>query len=203
MGENRNPMALDADDHVTRLESGLSNTREQAKAQQNTLDSILRLLQHMPVLGDSHIPGDPTATPQVTILVIPMSDSTPHMRACSLKPATPNDFNGDRLKGRTFLNSCQLYIALCKDQFRDEQTQIHWALSFMKSRRAALYANHILQKEASEDLLTFFSWWEFEQDFSSKFCPRNEATAALTKLESTHYYQGQKAWMTTLMSSQS
>jgi hypothetical protein len=63
----------------------------------------------------------------------------------------------------------------------------------MKSGCAALYANHILQKEASEDLPTFFSWREFERDFSSKFCPRNEATAALTKIESTCYYQGRKA----------
>jgi hypothetical protein len=29
--------------------------------------------------------------------------------------------------------------------------------------------------------------------FTSKFCPKNEATAALTKLESTRYYQGRKA----------
>jgi hypothetical protein len=41
MDENRNPMALDADDRVTRLESGLFDVREQARAQQNTLDDIL------------------------------------------------------------------------------------------------------------------------------------------------------------------
>ena len=63
----------------------------------------------------------------------------------------------------------------------------------MKSRCAALYANQILWKEASEDLPVFLSWQGFEQDFSSKFCPKNEATTALTKLESSCYYQGQKA----------
>src|SRR6266853_1590435 len=63
----------------------------------------------------------------------------------------------------------------------------------MKSGRAALHANCILRKEASDDLLAFFSWRDFEKDFSAKFCPKNEATAALTKLESTRYYQGQKA----------
>ena len=85
---------------------------------------------------------------------------------------------------------CRLYISLCEDQFRDEQMQIHWALSFMKSGRAALYANRILRKEASEDLPVFLSWQGFERDFSSKFCPKNEATVALTKLESSRYYQG-------------
>jgi hypothetical protein len=44
MDENQNPMALNADDHVTRLESGLFDAREQARAQQNTLDNIFQLL---------------------------------------------------------------------------------------------------------------------------------------------------------------
>src|SRR5258705_7020905 len=70
---------------------------------------------------------------------------------------------------------------------------IHWALSFMKSRRAALYSNRILRREASEVLPAFVSWKGFELDFISKFCPKNEATVALTKLESTRYYQGRKS----------
>ena len=63
----------------------------------------------------------------------------------------------------------------------------------MKSGQAALYANRILWKEASDDLLAFFQWRDFERDFVSKFCQKDEATAALTKLESTHYYQGRKS----------
>ena len=86
-----------------------------------------------------------------------------------------------------------MYISLCDEQFRDEQAQIHCALSFMKSGRAALYANHILWKEASDDLPAFFQWRDFEQDFVSKFCQKDEAMAALTKLESTRYYQGRKS----------
>ena len=121
MDENRNPMALDADDRVARLESGLFDAREQARAQQNTLDDILRLLQRLPTVEDSHIPGDPTAASRVPIPATPTSDSTPHARARGLKPATPNEFDGDRLKGRAFLNSCRLYITLCEHQFQDEQ----------------------------------------------------------------------------------
>jgi hypothetical protein len=62
----------------------------------------------------------------------------------------------------------------------------------MKSRCAALHANRILRKEALDDLPAFFSWQVFEQDFSTKFCPKNEAMAALTKRESACYYQGWK-----------
>jgi hypothetical protein len=85
-----------------------------------------------------------------------------------------------------------LYISLCESQFRDDQAMIHWALSFMKSGRAALYTNRILLREASETLLAFISWKGFELDFTSKFGLKNEAMVALTKLESTQYYQGWK-----------
>ena len=196
MNENQKLMALDADEHITRLKSGLSEVREQARVQQNTLDDILQLLQRLLITeperprNPNQIPGAPATTPRILTLRTPVLDSSPHVRAHGLKLATPNEFDGDRLKGQAFLNLCRLYIALCKDQFRDEQTQIHWVLSFMKSRCAALYANQILQKEASEDLPFFLSWQEFNRDFSSKFCPKNEATVALTKLKSSRYYQG-------------
>jgi len=63
----------------------------------------------------------------------------------------------------------------------------------MKSGCAALHTNCILWREASKALLAFVSWKGFELDFISTFCPKNEVTVALTKLESTWYYQGQKS----------
>ena len=191
-------MTLDANECVARLEAKLSEAREHARVQQNTLDDILQLLQRLLILdmenprNPNQIPGAPAATPRVPILTTPVSDSTPHAQACSLKPATPNNFDGDHLKGQAFLNSCRLYIALWEDQFRDEQTKIHWALSFTKSGRVALYAHWILWNKSLEVLLHFITWWDFKLDFSAEFCPKNEATAALTKLESTCYYQENK-----------
>jgi Retrotransposon gag protein/Zinc knuckle len=177
-------------DRISKLESGLSDAREQAKAQQNTLDEILRHIQGLSATRDSQPPvGPPPAMPRVAI----PTEAEPRAPTRGLKPAAPNEFDGDRLKGRAFLNSCRLYISLCADQFRDEQAQVHWALSFMKSGRAALYANQILRKETSDGHPAFFYWRDFEQDFTAKFCPKNEATSALTKLESTRYYQGRKA----------
>jgi Retrotransposon gag protein/Zinc knuckle len=185
-------MDSEAEDRVSRLESELSKAREQARVQQNTLDHILNLLQRLPIPGTPQAPQDPSPAPPAPMVT---ASAAPAVREPSrgLKPATPNDFDGDRLKGRAFLNSCRLYISLCESQFRDDQAMIHWALSFMKSGRAALYANRILRRETSEALPAFVSWKGFELDFISKFCPKNEATVALTKLESTRYYQGRKS----------
>ena len=61
-----------------------------------------------------------------------------------IKPATPADFNGDHEKGRAFLNSCNIYFAICGDLFPNEQAWIHWALSFFKANRAACFSNKVL-----------------------------------------------------------
>jgi Retrotransposon gag protein/Zinc knuckle len=185
-------MDSEQEDRVSRLESGLSETREQARVQQNTLDHILQLLQGLQAPGVSQAAPDPPPAPPAPPIANP-TVSAVQEPSRGLKPAAPNDFDGDRLKGRAFLNSCRLYISLCESQFRDGQAKVHWALSFMKSGRAALYANRILRKETSGTLPAFASWKEFESDFASKFCPKNEATVALTKLESTRYYQGRKS----------
>src|SRR6266853_3515568 len=95
MDENWNLMASDTDEHVVRLESRLFDVREQARAQQNTLDNILQLLQSLPALGDSHIPGNLTTASKAPIPMSEMSDSTSHAQVRGLKPATPNEFDGD------------------------------------------------------------------------------------------------------------
>jgi hypothetical protein len=185
-------MDSEPEDRISRLESELSEAKERSRVQQNTLDHILTLLQRLPIPGAEQAPQDSAPAPLAPTITAP---TAPAIREPSrgLKPATPNDFDGDRLKGRAFLNTCRLYISLCESQFRDDQAMIHWALSFMKSGRAALYSNRILRREASEVLPAFVSWKGFELDFISKFCPKNEATVALTKLESTRYYQGRKS----------
>ena len=65
-------------------------------------------------------------------------------RRTTVKPSPPNEFNGDRSKGRAFLNSCELYILLAPQQFADESMMVHWVLTFMKSGRAALFAQRVL-----------------------------------------------------------
>jgi hypothetical protein len=108
-----------------------------------------------------------------------------------VKLMTPSDFNGDRTMGHSFLNSCRLYIKLCPEHFMDEQAQILWALSYMKTGWAVALANHILQNEATLHQPFYCSWADFEHAFKIAFCPRNKVTVTLTKLELTSYFQGQ------------
>ena len=83
-------------------------------------------------LIDKYRPASPTAPPPLPTLG-GISES-------KLKPATPNDFDGTRTKGRAFLNSVELYFRLVPHQFADEKTIVHWVLTFMKSGRAALFS---------------------------------------------------------------
>ena len=65
-----------------------------------------------------------------------------------LKPATPSDFDGDRKRGRAFLNSCELFYALCPSDFVNDQARVLWTLSFMKTGRANSFAEQMLHWEA-------------------------------------------------------
>jgi hypothetical protein len=40
--------------------------------------------------------------------------------------------------------------------------------------------------------MCFASWSKFTEEFTSTFCPENEATTALMRLESNHYFQGKQ-----------
>jgi hypothetical protein len=79
---------------------------------------------------------DPCATP---IPETPCEQVTNSAGNRHVKPSCPNEFGGDRAKGRAFLNSCELYTALAPHQFVDNHVKIMWALSFMKSGHAARF----------------------------------------------------------------
>jgi hypothetical protein len=74
--------------------------------------------------------------------------------------------------------------------FVDEQVHIHWALSYFKGGHAASFAEHILWQELQSGKMCFASWHDFTEEFVATFCPENEATTALMRLESEWYYQG-------------
>jgi hypothetical protein len=60
-----------------------------------------------------------------------------------LKPFPPPNFDGNRHKGKWFINVCQAYFHLRPDQFPDEQTKIQWAMTYMNQGRAQNGANRI------------------------------------------------------------
>jgi hypothetical protein len=101
-----------------------------------------------------------------------------------IKLVTPDNFDGDRSKGRTFLTSCELYLSLTGSDYPEEQSRINWALSFFKSRRAATFAERIVRQEMRTGVIAFMDWTDFTSEFMSTFCPENEATSMLICLES-------------------
>jgi hypothetical protein len=86
--------------------------------------------------------------------------------------------------------SCELYISLTQSDFIDEQVHIYWALSYVKGRCTASFAEHILRQELRSGKMCFASWHDFTEEFVATFCSENEATMVLMQLKSDRYYQG-------------
>ncbi|GLB43833.1 putative retrotransposable element tf2 155 kda protein type 1-like [Lyophyllum shimeji] len=111
-----------------------------------------------------------------------------------LRPAPPDSFDGEREKGRAFINSCDLYMSLTPDAFPDEQTRINWVLSYMKGGRAARFAARTLRHPNSHDgVPRFGTYAEFRTQFIAEFCPRDEKRKAATTFETSAYHQGSRS----------
>jgi hypothetical protein len=128
----------------------------------------------------------PSVSPQ--LVTTPLQASQPSR----VKPGIPSNFNGDRVQGHAFLMSCELYISLTASDFVNKQVRIHWALSYFKGGRAVSFAERILRQELRSGKMCFASWSDFTEEFASTFCPENEATTALMRLESDCYFQGKR-----------
>jgi hypothetical protein len=109
-----------------------------------------------------------------------------------IKAASPDNFDGDRSKGRTFLTSCELYLSLTGLDYPDKQSHIHWALSLFKSGHVATFAECIVRQEMRTGVMTFTNWTDLTLEFVYTFCLENEATSTLMRLESDRYFQGCK-----------
>jgi hypothetical protein len=130
-------------------------------------------------------PPPPASPPPVTT---PLKASQPS----KVKPGIPSNFDGDRVQGREFLTFCELYISLTQSDFIEYQVHIHWALSHFKGGRAVNFAKCIIWQEMRTRKMCFTSWDEFREEFTAAFCPDNEATTALMRLESDCYFQGKQ-----------
>jgi hypothetical protein len=62
----------------------------------------------------------------------------------------------------------------------------------MKSGRAAIYANRLLRSEERWGVSKFSSFDTFSTEFVTTFCPENEATNSIMRLESAKYFQGKR-----------
>src|ERR1700735_2948702 len=111
---------LSAEDRFLCLEEA---TQEQAgynNTIQESLDRIFNKLNEIPVPEPADNPLTFEPTP-----VQPAEDPAPLARDSRLKPSPPMDFDGDRTKGQTFLNQCELYFGLWPSDFDMERVKIN------------------------------------------------------------------------------
>jgi hypothetical protein len=161
-------------------------TKREAKIDQ-TLDSMSQTLALLARAVTSNTSNSP-ATSQT-----PLPSTTPIRSRSDLKPALPTNFDGDRQKGKGFINACQAYFRLRPDQFQDEQTKIQWAMTYMNQGRAQKWVNRVYQWEslpANVGTHHFVDWSDFRSKFKAEFYPLHSDALATNKLEGTTYFQG-------------
>jgi hypothetical protein len=171
------------DDRLLEIEHEQSELRDVCAQMRNLLQTLTSRLENLEFAR-----SEPTTPTSINSIVHP-TESQPKSR---LKPSTPFDFDGDRTKGRGFLNSCDLYMSLCPSEFIDDQAKILWVLSYMKTDRAAAFADRLLRHRAKFGKHRYTTFDQFRSTFATMFCPENEATHALIRLESERYFQGKR-----------
>jgi hypothetical protein len=172
------------EERFQQMEKRLNEQVEATRAMNETLNKFIAIMGNQEATRNV-TPPPPVSPPHVTT---PLQASQPSR----VKPGVPSHFDGDRAQGRTFLTSCKLYISLTQLDFVDEQVHIHWALSYFKGGRVASFAERIFRQELWSGKMCFTSWHDFTEEFAATFCPENEATTALMRLESDRYYQGKQ-----------
>ena len=164
----------------------VSNLEGNFTAMEHKLNQILDTMARLTINQNT------TDTPSTLPPVVRDTPSIPEHKTRRPKPATPAEFDGDRKRGLTFLHSCQTYIRLCLEEFRDEQTKIVWAMSYMKSGRAAKWAARIFRWEElpeNSGYPKFADWDDFRSEFKKEFTPAHVDSLAINRLESAAYYQ--------------
>jgi len=180
-------MDLTSDDTRTRLaeiEDKLANQQAQNAQMLEALNNTLRLLAGM---QPQNFPAATAPAP------LPVASATKTKN--DLKPSPPPNFDGDRQKGRGFINACQAYFRLRPDNFPDEQVKIRWVMTFMNQGRAQKWANRIYRWESTptnngNDY--FVDWDDFRSRFRTEFYPLHSEAAATNRLEGIAYFQGRR-----------
>jgi hypothetical protein len=173
----------DVSSRLVELEVKLASQEARNTQALDALNTTLRLLTAV-------LPAQSTALPQTSLPVA--SAMRPKL---DLKPSPPPNFDGDRQKGKGFINACQAYFRLRPDQFPDEQTKIQWAMTYMNQGRAQKWANRVYPWEANPANIGnphFVDWDDFRSRFRTEFFPLHSDAVATNKLEGTSYFQSHR-----------
>jgi hypothetical protein len=172
------------EERFQQMEKRLNEQAEATRAMNKTLNKFIAIMGNQEAARNVTLPPPASPPPVIT----PLKASQPSR----VRLGVPSNFDGDRAQGRVFLTSCELYISLSQSDFVEDQVCIHWALSYFKGGRAANFAERIIRQEMRTGKMCFTSWDEFREEFTAAFCPENEATTALMRLESDRYFQGKR-----------
>jgi hypothetical protein len=157
---------------------------EQVEATQSTNKRISKLFSMMSTLQAANITTPPSPLVSLPTPIATTRRSVLHsswmgsvLHSPHIEPGTPDSFDVGRVKGCAFLASLELYLSLTGSDFPDDQSHIHWALSYFKSRCAATFAECVVKQEMKSGVMIFAGWSEFTLQFMATFCPENEVTA--------------------------
>jgi hypothetical protein len=172
------------------LNQTLAALQEQIMHMQERHDEVLKVLKDYGMVKPS--------TPEITAEPHHLSTESEHRtrvapsKHTGPKPATPNDFDGDRTKGRSFLNSVKWYLRSRGQEFRDLDHMVSWTLSFMKEGRALTFANQLTRQVDKQGGLPYSTWKEFWAELEKRFLPVDESEEAINMLETDRYFQGKQ-----------
>ena len=179
------------DDDPPSIEQAVAKLQAEGIQTQDQLKEILAAIHHLTQTQAALLQPKPHEAAQTQARTFSPVPAAP-ARSRPIKPAYPAEFDGDRTKGQEFLNSCQNYFRLCSEQFPDEQTKILWAMSYMKAGRAAKWTARIYRWEQlpeNQENARFLDWADFRDEFRKEFTPAHSESSAISKLESTTYFQ--------------
>jgi hypothetical protein len=118
----------------------------------------------------------------------------PSCRSEGPKPSKPDNYNGDRARGKEWLRTIRQYMDLCPHEFSSDTVTIGWILSFFKEGRANGFVQEAYDyKERHEEQWKWSSLPEFLTEFREEFYEQESETVAFLKLEGTEYFQGKRS----------
>jgi hypothetical protein len=110
------------------------------------------------------------------------------------KPSKPNNFGGDRAKGKEWLRTIHQCMDLCSHEFTSDAVTIGWILLFFKEGRVDGFVQEAYDyKEWHEDQWKWSSLVEFLSEFREEFYEQESETVAFLRLEGTEYFQGKRS----------
>ena len=180
---------MDSETHLRMVETLLDEQKKCNEETRETLSNIFKSIER--IKPQSPPENRESLARSSTDSFFDEPRNTP--KESRIRPSAPMDFDGNRSKGHTFINQCELYMSLRKPDFPDHSVRITWTLTFMKSGRAATFAEHTLAYKAKHREDRFDTWAEFVSSFSEAFFPLNEDVNAIIRLESEAYYQGRRS----------